>query len=131
MPALDQTESNTLLNSQLRGVAYTVPAAVYVALGTGGSQSSTVMMTEVPFTAQYARQLVTFNAASAAAVSSGGANGIVTFTNMPAVTVTNIELHGTATTTARRLYFSTMTSKTTASGDTLTFAAGSITAALT
>jgi hypothetical protein len=128
MPALDQTESNAILNSQLRATAYTAPTTVYVALGTGGTQNATSFMTEVPTSAQYARQTVTFAAASAASAAS---NAAVTFTNMPAVTVTNVELHTTATLTTRRLYWGSVASKTTASGDTLTFASGAITATVT
>lgn len=133
MPALDSTEAGRILAAQLKATAYTPPTNVYVALGTT-QPNVTTMTTEVsPGANAYARQIVTFGTVSGGAVSSSSA---ATFTNMPGpTTVSAVELHGASTGTAARLYWQGATqgfsAKTTAAGDTLTFAAGSISAALT
>ena len=133
MPALDQTEAGRVLASQLKAAAYTAPSAVYVVLGT--SQPSASGFTTEVTGGGYARQAVTFGTVSAGAVSSSSA---ATFTNMPGpTTVSAVELHGNGTTgnTTARLYWQGATqsfaAKSCAAGDTLTFASGAISVALT
>ncbi len=70
---------------------------------------------------------------AASAVVSANAqaasNVAVTQSNMPAATIVGIEVWDSATTPIRKWY-GAITSKTTAAGDTLSFASGAITAAL-
>jgi hypothetical protein len=67
---------------------------------------------------------------AAAASASQAINATVSQTNMPVATVTSIELWD-SNATNKRLEFGNLTaSKTTASGDTLSFASGAITSAL-
>jgi len=88
--------------------------------------SATAAGTEVTG-GSYARQSVTFSAASAGSTSNSAA---VSFTSMPAVTVTGIDIWGSEATPVRRWFGNLSASRTTASGDTLSFAAGAITASL-
>ena len=68
---------------------------------------------------------------AAASGASQATNAVLSQTNMPAVTVTSIELWDGHATTSKRTEFGNLTaSKTTASGDTLSFASGAITSAL-
>jgi hypothetical protein len=73
-------------------------------------------------------QPVSFAAATAASPSVSGSSAVVSFTNMPAATTAGIEIwNGTP---ARQEFGALTAAKTTAAGDTLSFAAGAITSAL-
>lgn len=67
-----------------------------------------------------------------AATSSGSqsTNAIVSQTNMPAATIVGIELWD-SNGTPKRTEYGSITSKTTVAGDTLSFASGAITSAIT
>lgn len=126
MANIDQTEAGALLAASLKSTAYTAPAGQFIALATS-SPTATAAGTEVSG-GSYARQAVTFGSVSAGACSNSGA---VTFTNMPIATVTSIDIWSASTGTTRRLWYGALgASKTTASGDTLSFAIGAITASL-
>jgi hypothetical protein len=67
------------------------------------------------------------------AATSGGSqatNAVLSQTNMPAATITAIELWDSNGTPKRIEYGNLSASKTTASGDTLSFASGAITSAI-
>lgn len=70
MAGFTNTVENQLLNAVFRGVPYTPPAAVYMGLFTA-APGETGGGTEVS-AGGYARQLVTFNAASNGAIDSEG-----------------------------------------------------------
>lgn len=129
MSNLVQVEANALLNASLGTSAYTAPTApVQVALVTVAG-SNTAAGTEVTNSggSTYSRQNITFGSASAGSASN---SGIINFTNMPAATTVGIELWDSAGTKIRRYFGNLTSSKTTALGDTLSFASGAITATL-
>jgi len=122
-----QNEATTLLDSLFRAAAYTAPPAVYVALATS-APTATTPGTEVTG-GSYARQQMTCgSAASAGSIANTAA---LTYTAMPVATVTHVDLYTTSSGTTRRLWYGQLAApKTTASGDTLSFAIGAITAAI-
>jgi hypothetical protein len=126
MSGIVQVEENNLLNGWLGIAAYTAattPMKLALATATG---TATTAGTEVTG-GSYARQTITFNAPSAGATANASA---ISFTNMPAVTVTGIDIYDSAGTPIRRAFAALTASKTTGAGDTLSFAAGAITASL-
>src|SRR3954468_14275545 len=131
MANIDQTEATAILNSLDKAVAYTVPPGWFLALMTNAvTPTGTVTGTEVTAGGNaYARQSMTFATPSAGSAATTNAQ---TYTNMPAVaTVSFIEIYTTSTLQTRRLWYGALTAaKTTAAGDTLSFAIGAITTAL-
>lgn len=83
----------------------------------GGSYTATSLGSSTPFGATMSY---------ATGVASGSNANAVSFTNMPAVTVTSIEIWDSAGTPLRWWWGTLTTSETTNAGDTLTFAVGSI-----
>lgn len=130
MSNIVQVEANALLNASLGTSAYTAPTApVQLALVTAAG-SNTAAGTEVANSggSSYSRQNITFSSASAGSATN---SAIINFTNMPATTTVGVEVWDSTTPTKVRRYFGNLTaSKTTALGDTLSFAAGAITATL-
>jgi hypothetical protein len=125
MAALSDYLENALLNEVLRNVGYTPVATVYLALFTTATTDAGGG-TEVTG-GSYARQAITFGAASGGTCSNSGA---VTFTSMPAATVTHAAIMD-ASTAGNVLFHGALTaSKTVGAGDTLTFAIGDIDASL-
>jgi hypothetical protein len=126
MPALATTEANRLLDASLGVASYTAPTgSMKVALATSASSASAAG-TEVTG-GSYARQNVTFGSSSAGSTSNTGA---VNFTAMPAATVTHVDLYDSNGTPRRAWYGALTASKTTASGDTLSFAIAALVASL-
>lgn len=119
-------EADRLLNASLNGTAYTAPTTpMKLALATTASTASAAG-TEVTG-GSYARQTVAFTTSAGSGVSNSGA---VTYTNMPAATTTHVDIYD-SNGTPRRAWFGALTaSKTTAAGDTLSFAVGAITVTL-
>lgn len=119
-------EADRLLNASLNGTAYTAPTTpMKLALATTASTASAAG-TEVTG-GSYARQTIAFTTSAGSGVSNSGA---VTYTNMPAATTTHVDVYDSAG-TPRRGWFGALTaSKTTASGDTLSFAIGAVTVTL-
>jgi hypothetical protein len=110
------------LNVALRNTAYTAPTTVYTALfngipGGGGTEASG---------GSYARQATAFVAPSSNSTSN---SALLTFTNMPALTVNYVAIYD-ALTAGNLLYYAAATAaKTTNVGDTVTIAIGGITVA--
>jgi hypothetical protein len=68
---------------------------------------------------------------AAAAAGSQATNAVISQTNMPVATIVGIEIWDSHATVPVRIEYTTaFTSKTTASGDTLSFASAAITSAL-
>lgn len=127
MAGIVQVEANNLCNGWLGIASYTaVTGAMKLALATA-TGTATAAGTEVTG-GSYARQTIVFSAPSAGATSN---NATISFTSMPAVTVTGIDIFDSAGTPIRRAFAALTASKTTASGDTLSFASTAITASLT
>jgi hypothetical protein len=72
----------------------------------------------------YALQTIAAVGWNAAASRSITTNVVVSYTNMPVATVTSVD--ATDNTPTRKFYGTLAASRTTASGDTLSFAAGAI-----
>lgn len=123
MAVFDTAEANRLLDA-----AFTV--ADYAG-GTTGSQLRLTTTTGTDAAAgtlvtggSYAHQAMAMSAASARSTSN---TGTVAFTGMPAATVNGVEIY-ISTGATRKAYGALTTPRTTASGDTLSFAAGSVVA---
>lgn len=122
---LTNTAENKMLDALVGTASYSANTPIKLALVTAAGSDSAAG-TEVSG-GSYARQTITFNAASSGSIDSAGA---VSFTNMPTCTVVGIELWDSAGTPVRLAYGSLTSSKSLTSGDTLEFAAGSITLSL-
>jgi hypothetical protein len=124
MANLVTAEANRLLDASFGTAAYVAPSGpMKLALATSASTAAAAG-TEVTGNG-YGRQTIAFVAASGGANSNFGAE---TFTNMPAATTTYLDIYDNA---ARRCWFGQLAApKTTASGDTLSFANGAITVTL-
>lgn len=114
-----------LLNAVLRNTAYTSPATVYLALFTDAT-SDAGGGTEVTG-GSYARQSIAFDAPSG---GSSASSSTVSFTDMPAATVTHAAIMD-ASTAGNMLFHGALTaSKAVGAGDTLSFAAADVVATL-
>lgn len=126
MANLVTVESNAILNASSGQTTYTNPTTpIKVALNTAVG-SATTAGTEVSG-GSYARQSITFAAASSGSISSSVA---LTYTNMPAATITSVDEWDSAGTPIRRWWGNLSASKTTNSGDTFSIASGSYTKTL-
>lgn len=124
-----QVEANNILAASVGKTAYTNPTGnVNLALMSANG-SNTSAGTEISG-GSYAR-LSTSGSWATASAGAIATNAALTFTNMPAVTVTGIELWDSAGTPVRKWWGDLTVHKTTGAGDTLTFPSGSITASLT
>jgi hypothetical protein len=125
--AIVTVEANALLNSSVKGTAYTAATTpVNLALVTVNG-SATAAGTEVTG-GSYARLSTSgtfWGSASSGSITNSA--GTLSFTAMPAVTVVGIELWDSAGTPIRRWWGALTTSKTLGAGDTLSFATSSIT----
>ncbi len=119
-------EGNRLLDASLGTASYTAPTTpMKLALETATGANSAAG-TEVTG-GSYARQTITFNAASGGSATNSNS---ITYTAMPAATVTGVEIYD-SNGTPRRAWVGALTaSKTVASGDSLSFAAASVTVTL-
>lgn len=125
MAVLVAAEANRLLDASWGTASYTAPTtpmkvALVTVMGT-----ATTAGTEVTG-GSYARQTIAMTSSSSGSNSN---TAVINFTNMPAVTVVGIDVYDNA---GRRTWFGPLaTSRTTAAGDTVSFAIGSITSSLT
>lgn len=122
---LTDVVENQLLDALVGNAAYTVTTPIRLALVTANGSDSTGG-TEVAG-GSYSRQNISFGVASAGQIVS---SGTVTFGNMPTTTVVGIELWDSAGTPKRLAYGPLTSPKSLVSGDTLQFAAGSVTMTL-
>lgn len=124
MAVFDTAEANRLLDAAFSTADYvgaTTGSKLKLVTATGTDSSAGTEVTGGSYTA--GGQAMAMSAASARSCSN---SGTVSFTGMPAVTVTGVEITNTSGT--RKAYGALTTSRTTASGDTLSFAAGSVVA---
>lgn len=127
MAALSDYAENALINELLRGVNLAAVSTPYLALFTTATSDSATGTEVVAGGYSYARQAITFGAPTNGVASNSVA---VSFTNMPAVTVTHAAIMD-ASTSGNMLFHGALTaSKTTTAGQTLTFAIGDIVATL-
>jgi CRISPR/Cas system-associated exonuclease Cas4 (RecB family) len=123
MAVFDTAEANRLLDAAFSTADYV-----------GATNGSFLRLTTVTGTDAAAGTLVTggsYNhqamAMSAAASRSCSNSGAVSFAGMPATTVNGVEIYNQPQ-TVRKAYGALTTPRTTAAGDTLSFAAGSVVA---
>lgn len=128
---LPDTVENALLDLLLRGTAYTVTTPIKARLMTAnGSDSAngTELGTSQGYTALGAT--ITFGSAAASGTISNTV--ACTWTNMPACTITGVELWSSDG-TPKRLWYGALSggNKVVASGDTFEFAIGAVDCSLT
>jgi hypothetical protein len=126
MSNLVTVESNHLLDATWGTSAYTNPTATVKVRLTTTTGSASSAGTEVTG-GSYAAQAVTMGAAAAAANANTGA---LTYTVMPACTVTAVEQWDGAGTSIRRWFGALSASKTTNAGDTFSIAIAALTSTL-
>lgn len=122
---LPDTIENQLLDALVGTASYSVTTPIKLALMTA-SGSDSAAGTEVTG-GSYARQTISFGSAASGQIAN---SATINFTSMPAATVVGIEIYDSAGTPKRLAYGTLTASKTTASGDTLQFAASAITLSL-
>ena len=122
---LPDTIENQLLDALVGTASYSVTTPIKLALMTA-SGSDSAAGTEVSG-GSYARQTISFGSAASGQIAN---SATINFTSMPAATVVGIEIYDSAGTPKRLAYGTLTASKTTASGDTLQFAASAITLSL-
>lgn len=123
--AMDQAEASRLLRASLAITAYTAPTSPMMLrlMSTNGSASSNG--TQVTG-GSYAPQ----NLTTALGTEANGTvtnTGVLTYTAMPATTTVGVEVWDSNGTPRRAWWGALASSKTTASGDSLSFAASSVT----
>ena len=126
MPVLATGESDRFLNASMGTTTYLatvtpIKLALFTVIGTAAATGTEV----VPGAGSYARQSITVW--TTASGGTGCSNTTVgTFLNMSATTVVAIELFDSTGSPVRKWFGPLTANKTTALGDTLSFAAGSI-----
>lgn len=126
MANLVTVEANAILGAtsgQAAYVAPTTPIKVALATATGTASAAGTEVTG----GSYARQTITFAAAAGGSITS---NVVLTYTNMPACTVTGVDEWDSAGTPVRRWFGALSASKTVNAGDTFSIASGSYTKTL-
>jgi hypothetical protein len=130
MANLVTVEANSLLAASSAQTTYPAPTgslkvALVTATGTASAAGTEVVNAGG---STYARQTITFAAASGGSISS---NVALTYTNMPGpITVTGVDEYDSAGTPIRRWFGNLQSSKTTNLGDTFTINSGSYTKTL-
>lgn len=126
MPGLTDPLENSVLDL-ITGVATAAPVtsplkcALVTVIGTDSAAGTEVTG------GSYARQTITFSAASGGTATNSNA---LTFSTMPACTVVGFEIYDSAATPKRIIPISATASRTVLAGDTVTIAAGAITISL-
>lgn len=121
MGALTATLDNKILDHNLLTASYTPTSPLKLRLMTANGSASSAG-TEVTG-GSYTAKTIAFNAASG---GSAAHTADITFTGMPACTVVGLEIWDSAGTPVRQWWGALTTSKTLASGDSITFPAASI-----
>lgn len=128
---LDQGYSKKI-NDHMHGVtSLTMPTGLrarYMTSVGSASANGTELTTGGGYTSGVGAPLMPFGAATTASPSVGANNSVVSTTNMPATTINGIEIW--EATPVRIELGSLTTPRTTASGDTLSFASGAVTSSL-
>ena len=138
MANIDQAECKRILDAVFGVAAYVAPTTVGGAAGamklklTSDSPTSTGSGTEVANAggSTYAPQTVTMRPAVLGSPTQSTNNGIVSFTNMPAGTVTGVNIVDASATPRRAMFGNLSVARTTSLGDTLSFADSAIAASL-
>jgi hypothetical protein len=128
MANLVTVEANAVLAASSGQAVYVNPTSpIKVALVTATGTATAAGTEVVVGTSSYARQTITFAAPAGGSISS---NVALTYTNMPACSVTGVDEYDSAGTPVRRWFGNLSASKTVNAGDTFSVAAGSYTKTL-
>lgn len=125
MSVLDTAEANRYLEALVGKTTYsatTGPIKVRLCTAVGSDGSPGTEVTGGGYTAG-GQAVTTWNAAASRQITN---NTVVSYTNMPVATVTSVEGYDSAGSPVRKFYGNLASSRTTASGDTLSFAASAI-----
>lgn len=123
MAVFDTAEANRLLDAAFSVADYTgatTGSQLRLCTAVGSDAAAGTLVTG----GSYAHQAMAMSAGASRSTSN---TGTVAFTLMPVATVTSVEIYNNGG-TVRKAYGALTTSRTTASGDTLSFAAGSVVA---
>lgn len=124
--AWDQAAASRVLRAELGITAHVAPTTPMLLRLYSVTGSVSATGTEVVGGSYAAQNLTTALGTEANGTVTN--TGAVTFTLMPAITTTSAEIHDSTAAPGRRSAWGALTaSKTTAAGDTLTFAASAIT----
>ena len=118
-----------MLNTLFRITAYTTPTTPMKLAVNSVAASDTAAGTE-DTGGSYARQTITMGTPTSANPSVTASTDAQTFTNMPAVTSVGVNIYDNAGTPIRTAWGDLTANKTTAAGDTLSFAIGAVTVSL-
>jgi hypothetical protein len=132
MAALSDYLENKLVDHVFRNTTYTPPTTVYVALFTSSASLAQLeagtLTNEVTAGAYaYERKAITFTAPSNGATSN---NAVITWTNMPGVTVAYAAIMDASSAGNVLVYGGLVTPKTINPGDTFAIATGDYTVTL-
>lgn len=125
MPVLDTTEANKYLEALVGKTTYTAtvaPIKVKLCTAVGSDAAAGTEVTGGGYTAG-GQAVTTWNAASSRQITN---NTVVSYTNMPVATVTSVDATDSTGSPVRKFYGTLSAPRTTASGDTLSFAAAAI-----
>lgn len=121
-----QAEANRLLDASFGTATYAAPTGPLKLRLMSANGSNTSAGTEVTG-GSYASQTITMGSAATGACSN---SGTISFTGMPAITTTGVEVWDSAGSPRRQWQGALTASKTTGAGDSLSFTAAAITASL-
>lgn len=129
MANLVTVEANNILTASVGAGSYTAfSGASKLALITTTTPSTASAAGSEVSGGSYARQTVSWGSASAGAIAN---SGVISFTNMPAVTsVGGVEIWDSSGTPVRKWFGTLSANKTTSAGDTISFAIGALSVGL-
>jgi hypothetical protein len=132
--ALDQAFAKAIQDHIHGGTALAQPTAPYrlrqmTAVGSA-SANGTELGSSGGYTAGVGAPTIAFGAATTASPSVATSSTAQTITNMPATTINGVEIWNSNGTPGRQELGNLAAAKTTASGDTLSYAIGAITSSL-
>ncbi len=125
MSVLDTTDCNKLLEAIVGKTTYSAtvaPIKIKLCTAVGSDASAGTEVTGGGYVAG-GQSVTTWNAAASRQITN---NTVVNYTNMPVATVTSIDATDSTGSPVRKFYGTLSASRTTASGDTLSFAAAAI-----
>jgi hypothetical protein len=125
MSVLDTTDCNKLLEAIVGKTTYSAtvaPIKIKLCSAVGTDAAAGTEISGGSYTAG-GQSVTTWNAAASRQITN---NTVLNYTNMPAVTVTSIDATDSTGSPVRKFYGTLSASRTTALGDTLSFAAAAI-----
>jgi hypothetical protein len=132
--AFDQGFAKGMQDHIHGGTALAQPTAPYrlrqMTANGSASANGTELGTAGGYTAGTGAPTIAFGAATTASPSVSTSSSAQTITNMPATTIVGVEIWNSNGTPGRQEWGALAASKTTASGDTLSYAIGAVTSSL-